>query len=562
MRLRKCVFVEGGSPSIMFKKGDNTGLGPSTSSQLPSVPASQCWSGIAERGPPVSTWIWVLPPASHEIASASPARAARAIATWLPWQRPHGDRDRDNGCSGAHDGQKGAEAGWRQPWRLCAQSQRQSNQHPSPHPTRNRSDGGAGSGTGGCGCSRPLLLASLSTSILAASRAGGSSSDGATGASNTAAVAPGPGAGVGPRGPRSGFHLPQLSIMRLPGSPAFAEDQDLAQELLDYHTAKHGGFPRPCPRCKSNDFMVRRTEEATAPATNGKGKEPSNASADGAGAGANDGDAGVVEWRSRPLCCETCGRWVHVGCAGVQYAEQVPPRPWFHCRACRNTYLRLEAAAERNPHPSCASPTHALYLLTPADHHAALALPGASAAAGSGPAAVTASGAGRLAVGSLHARGPAGAVVPLLAQGFNADAIQGFGQPAREYDGGKYSAVLLSRGQPVAAATFNVFGDEAQLCLLATALQHRLKGNGSALVADLEAVLADLGVSRMLVQSRSVALPLWLGRLGYSIVEPAEVEQLHRRLPIAYYDCALLQKHLTPRSQQPQLQQPAVQSRM
>ncbi|GIM03857.1 hypothetical protein Vretimale_8529 [Volvox reticuliferus] len=322
------------------------------------------------------------------------------------------------------------------------------------------------------------------------------------------------------------------------------------------------GFPRPCPRCKSNDFMVRRTEEATAPATNGKGKEPSNASADGAGAGANDGDAGVVEWRSRPLCCETCGRWVHVGCAGVQYAEQVPPRPWFHCRACRNTYLRLEAAAERNPHPSCASPTHALYLLTPADHHAALALPGASAAAGSGPAAVTASGAGRLAVGSLHARGPAGAVVPLLAQGFNADAIQGFGQPAREYDGGKYSAVLLSRGQPVAAATFNVFGDEAQLCLLATALQHRLKGNGSALVADLEAVLADLGVSRMLVQSRSVALPLWLGRLGYSIVEPAEVEQLHRRLPIAYYDCALLQKHLTPRSQQPQLQQPAVQSRM
>ncbi|GLI67240.1 hypothetical protein VaNZ11_011156, partial [Volvox africanus] len=573
MRQRKCVFVEGGSPSILFKNGDNIdlGLSPSTSSHLPRTPASHGWSRTPERSPPVGSWVWVLPAASHAAASAFSARAAMAVATWLLWQTSHGDCDRENDCSGAHGGLSGGEPGRRQSRRLWAQGLcKESNLHQSLRAMRNRTGGGTG---GGCGSSRPLLLASLSTSILAASRAGGSSSDGATGARNSTAFPSGTGAGGGgaTRGPRPGFHLPQLSIMRLPGSASFAEDQDLAQELLDYHTAKHGGFPRPCPLCKSNDFMVRRTEEATATAAGGEVKEPSNdsaASAGGAGAdtsasaAASDGGVGVVEWRSRPLCCETCGRWVHVGCAGVQYAEEVPPRPWFHCRACRNTYLRLEAAAERNPHPSCASPTHALYLLTPADHRAALALPGASPTAeGSGPAAVAASGIGTLAVGSLRGRGPAGAVLPLLAQGFNADAIQGFGQPAREYDGGKYSAVLLNRGQPVAAATFNVFGAEAQLCLLATAVQHRLKGNGSALVADLEAVLADLGVSRMLVQSRSVALPLWLGRLDYSIVEPEEAEQLHRRLPIAYYDCALLQKHLTPRSQQQQLQQPQVLSR-
>ncbi|GIL66919.1 hypothetical protein Vafri_20433 [Volvox africanus] len=579
MRQRKCVFVEGGSPSIIFKNGDNIdlGLGPSTFSQLSRIPALHGWSGAAERSPPVGSWVWVLPPASYEAASASLAHAAMTVATRLPWQTSHGHCDRENDRSGAHGSLRGGEPGWRQPWRVWAQGPcKKSNLHHSLQAMRDRAYGGAG---GGCGSSRPLLLASLSTSILAASRAGSNSSDGATGASNSTALPSGPGAGSGgggvARGPRPGFHLPQLSIMRLPGSPSFAEGQDLAQELLDYHTVKHGGFPRPCPRCKSNDFMVRRTEEATTTATSGEVKEPNNgsaASAGGAGgdtsasAAAGGGGVGVVEWRSRPLCCETCGRWVHVGCAGVQYAEQVPPRPWFHCRACRNTYLRLEAAAERNPHASCASPTHALYLLTPADHRAALALHGASLAAGGpGPAAVAASGVGGLAVGSLRGRGPAGAVLPLLAQGFNADAIQGFGQPAREYDGGKYSAVLLNRGQPVAAATFNVFGAEAQLCLLATAVQHRLKGNGSALVADLEAVLADLGVSRMLVQSRSVALPLWLGRLGYSIVEPGEAEQLHRRLPIAYYDCALLEKHLTPRSllqkqQMQQLQQPQVQS--
>ncbi|EFJ39692.1 hypothetical protein VOLCADRAFT_100661 [Volvox carteri f. nagariensis] len=339
----------------------------------------------------------------------------------------------------------------------------------------------------------------------------------------------------------------RLGIMRLPGSPAFAEDQDLAQELLDYHTEKHGGFPRPCPRCKSHDFMVRRVA-ATSTSTSAHAADPTAATTKagepaGSGGGSGSvgsggflgGSAGAVEWRSRPLRCDTCGCWVHLGCVGVEVAEQVPPRPWFHCRACRSTYLRLEAAAERNPHPSSASPTHALYVLTPSDHQAAMAV---ALNRGLTPAVAAGGGAG--------GRGPVGAVLPLLAQGFNEDAIRGFGQPAREYDGGKYSAVLLNRGQPVAAATFNVFGADAQLCLLATAVQHRLKGNGSALVADLEALLADVGVSRLLVQSRGVALPLWLGRLGYRLVPPQEALQLHRTLPIAYYDCALMQKQLRP----------------
>jgi hypothetical protein len=50
----------------------------------------------------------------------------------------------------------------------------------------------------------------------------------------------------------------------------------------------------------------------------------------------------------------------------------------------------------------------------------------------------------------------------------------------------------------------------------------------------------------MLVQARGVALPLWLGHLGYDVVEPEEAQALHSRLPIAYYDCALLEKQLPP----------------
>ncbi|KXZ54657.1 hypothetical protein GPECTOR_4g723 [Gonium pectorale] len=304
---------------------------------------------------------------------------------------------------------------------------------------------------------RPLLLASLTTSSLTASNGAfgdGSGSSGGVGGGVGQASRAGGGtfggavsrtdAGQGPTGAAAataptaagaatrGFHLPQLSIMRLPVTPSFAEDQDLAQELLDYHTAKHGGYPRPCPRCKSADFMVSG-EEGPSGSAAGSASQVGGGSTPGPA-----GDPGAVSWPSRPLVCETCGSWVHLRCAGVGLAEQ----------------------------------------------------------------------------------------------------------PAREYDGGKYSAVLCHGSQPVAAATFNCWGTDAQLCLLATAVQHRLKGHAAALVTDLETALAGLGVRRLLVQARGPALPLWTDRFGYRLLTPEEAEAAHRALPVSYYDCALLAKEL------------------
>lgn len=68
----------------------------------------------------------------------------------------------------------------------------------------------------------------------------------------------------------------------------------------------------------------------------------------------------------------------------------------------RNQYLRLEAFAARNPHPSFnGSPAHSLYVLTPVDD--------VRQRAGRG------------------ARGPMSAVRVLLQQGFEGDAVAGFG---------------------------------------------------------------------------------------------------------------------------------------
>lgn len=30
-----------------------------------------------------------------------------------------------------------------------------------------------------------------------------------------------------------------------------------------------------------------------------------------------------------------CAGWFHLGCLGVEHIEDVPPRPWFHCKDCK-----------------------------------------------------------------------------------------------------------------------------------------------------------------------------------------------------------------------------------
>lgn len=117
-------------------------------------------------------------------------------------------------------------------------------------------------------------------------------------------------------------------------------------------------------------------------------------------------------------------------------------------------------------------------------------------------------------------------------------------QPSREYDGGRYAAVLVHQGTPVSTATFNVFGPIAQLNMIATAVPHRQKGHASVLLSDVESVLAGCGVERVLVQPRGSDLGLWGGRWGYRALLPEEAVERHKEVPVAYYDCGILEKEL------------------
>jgi hypothetical protein len=69
------------------------------------------------------------------------------------------------------------------------------------------------------------------------------------------------------------------------------------------------------------------------------------------------------------------------------------------------------------------------------------------------------------------------------------------------------------------------------------------------LLAALEARLAAVGSRALVAQPREGALPLFtsgkaLGG-GWQLVHPADAVRLHRTLPVAFYDAAIVEKELS-----------------
>lgn len=97
------------------------------------------------------------------------------------------------------------------------------------------------------------------------------------------------------------------------------------------------GMPRPCPRCHSNVFFEREPPPASSSSAASAASAPTASAAGGASSTPLGGGGGgeVVAWRSRPLCCDMCGAWVHMGCARVNVSggrRLVPKRGGAGCR--------------------------------------------------------------------------------------------------------------------------------------------------------------------------------------------------------------------------------------
>ncbi len=95
--------------------------------------------------------------------------------------------------------------------------------------------------------------------------------------------------------------------------PEYLEPQAVAEHVHHFHQSTNGLFPRPCPRCSSGEFFVRRRR----PQRN-KGRWKKGSREDGGGGEAREDVSAVVDFPSRPVVCEMCQRWFHIGCLGIR----------------------------------------------------------------------------------------------------------------------------------------------------------------------------------------------------------------------------------------------------
>ena len=133
---------------------------------------------------------------------------------------------------------------------------------------------------------------------------------------------------------------PALTRAIVRGGNFFVEQQQHF-EAYQYHKKSTGFFPRPCPRCMSNNFFVTTDPHASPPA-----------------------------FVSRPIACAMCRRWHHAECIGMDLVEKVHS-PWFCSTSCRRLFCELECWSNKGRISFDSPIGKILYCLsTPSDHQA------------------------------------------------------------------------------------------------------------------------------------------------------------------------------------------------
>lgn len=87
----------------------------------------------------------------------------------------------------------------------------------------------------------------------------------------------------------------------------------------------------------------------------------------------------------------------------------------------------------------------------------------------------------------------------------------------------------------------------AQVHFVATSRDARRQGHCRAMLEAWEEwAAADLGVRTVVAHASRDALDVWCDALGYGVAPPAAVAKLHKEVPLAAYDCAMVTKALRP----------------
>ena len=101
----------------------------------------------------------------------------------------------------------------------------------------------------------------------------------------------------------------------------------------------------------------------------------------------------------------------------------------------------------------------------------------------------------------------------------------------------RYCLLLRQEGQPVAAATFNIFTTSlpAQVSLLAE-IDQSSRGHTSALFEILSGLVSELEVPSIALQPPVGSDVSWATRMGFKPMHPIKVAELHKHMPVAFLD--------------------------
>ncbi|CAM8958152.1 unnamed protein product [Rhodiola kirilowii] len=108
--------------------------------------------------------------------------------------------------------------------------------------------------------------------------------------------------------------------------------------------------------------------------------------------------------------------------------------------------------------------------------------------------------------------------IPLMVYGKDNESVEGI-----------YCAVLMSNSVVVSTVTFRVYGDIAELPLVATPKEYQGQGYFQVLFSCIEKLLACLKVEKMVLPSAETSISIWTKKFGFKEIEEQEFERLKKK---------------------------------
>ncbi|KAF0908597.1 hypothetical protein E2562_026645 [Oryza meyeriana var. granulata] len=242
------------------------------------------------------------------------------------------------------------------------------------------------------------------------------------------------------------------------------------------------------------------------------------------------------------IYCDQCQREYHVGCVrGRGWWSPEAEGPWLCSQACSKIYLRLEGLARAIPIPI---PSWAGLSLVVLRRGAARDRGGDEKAQAEEHAKLC------MAFDVLHECFVT-LIEPRTQTDLTADIVFNTESELRRLDfQGFYVVGLEKRGELITVATLRVYGDKvAELPLVGTRFAHRRQGMCRLLMNELDKLLGEMGVERVVLPVVAELVATWTGSFGFREMGQADRQELAYHAIVCFQGTTMCHKLVPPQPQ-------------